>query len=238
MRKTFSIKLLTLLIFLLSGFLKLPAQINADGQPHNIVYTGSDQGFIIPNNTLITKIRFSLSGADGGAAILNMGEWVPFVGFVSTNTYKAGGGNGAVVNATFLVGTGSGKIPHGSAVRIIIGGKGQTGSDNIGYVSEAGTGAEYGGGGGGTAILYRALGSNTWTLLAVAGGGGGAYQGALSGVAIGLGDNGGAGEVSENGGDGHGIIDQGIGGMYGNGGGANYSWYFFFSGRRRWWRAF
>src|SRR6187551_2076358 len=105
MRTTFPIKLLTLIIFLVSGFLRSSAQINDDGQQHAVSYNGTYQDFVIPNNTLITKIRFSLSGADGGAAILRMGQNL-LVGFVEASRHSSGGGNGAVVNGTFLIGTG------------------------------------------------------------------------------------------------------------------------------------
>lgn len=225
MRKTFPIKLLTLLIFITSGFLKSSAQINADGQQHNVLYNGTYQDFVIPNNPLITKIRFSLSGADGGAGILNMGQTVPFLGFETLFTYKSGGGNGAVVNGTFLVGSGPGKIPLGSTVRFIIGQKGVTGVNNISLITDGGTGSDYGGGGGGSAILYKVPGGTTWTLLGVAGGGGGAYQGVVS-PAIPIGDDGGAGEESENGADGGGgiINGNGVGGISGNGGGASFGY--------------
>lgn len=224
MRKIFPIKLATLLIFLMSGFLKSSAQINADGQPHGVSYNGTFQDFVIPNNTLITKIRFSLSGADGGAAILRMGQNL-LVGFVEAFRYTSGGGNGAVVNGTFLVGSGPGKIPLGSTVRFIIGQKGVTGVNNISLLTDAGTGSDYGGGGGGSAILFFRPGGTTWTLLAVAGGGGGAYQGVFA-PAIPIGDDGGAGEESENGADGGGgiINGNGVGGISGNGGGASFGY--------------
>jgi len=202
-------------------FKESSAQINADGQQHNVLYTGSFQDLVIPNNPLITKIRFSLSGADGGAAILHMGQHIPVPFsddiFIEAFKYSAGGGSGAVVNGTFLVGPGPGKIPPGSTVRFIIGQKGESGHDNISVIPNGGTGSEYGGGGGGTAILFRPPALTTWTLLGVAGGGGGAYQGVVSGIAIGLGDDGGAGQDTENGANGGGI-DYGIGGTNGNGG--------------------
>src|SRR5687767_3977835 len=222
MKKTFPIKLLTLLIFLISGFLKSSAQINADGLQHNVLYNGTFQDFVIPNNTLITKINFSLSGADGGAAILRMGQNF-LVGFVEAFRYSSGGGNGAVVNGTFLVGSGPGKIPLGSTVRFIIGQKGVTGVNNINVITDGGTGSDYGSGGGGTAILYKIPGGTTWTLLGVAGGGGGAYQGVVS--AIPIGDDGGAGEESVNGADGGGAPDRGDGGISGNGGWSNVGFY-------------
>jgi len=210
---------LVLVFFLQSVFLKTSAQINADGLQHNVQYTGSFQDLVIPNNPLITKIRFSISGADGGAAILRMGQNL-LVGFVEAFKYQSGGGNGAVVNGTFLVGSGTGKIPLGSTVRFIIGQKGVTGVNNISVIPHGGTGSDYGGGGGGTAILFRPLGATVWTLLGVAGGGGGAYQGVQSGIALGLGDEGGAGEESVNGADGGSfILDYGEGGVNQNGGG-------------------
>jgi len=218
------ILMLAMVFFLTSGLLKSSAQINADGQQHNVSYNGTFQDFVIPNNTLITKIRFSLSGADGGAAILRMGQNL-LLGFVEAFRYSSGGGNGAVVNGTFLVGSGPGKIPLGSTVRFIIGQKGVTGVNNISLLTDAGTGSDYGGGGGGTAILYRRPGSTVWTLLAVAGGGGGAYQGVFA-PAIPIGDDGGAGEESENGADGGGgiINGNGVGGVNGNGGGASFGY--------------
>jgi hypothetical protein len=222
MKKTFTITLITILIFLSSGFVKSSAQINADGGEHDVLFNRTFQDFIIPNNTQITKIRFSFLGADGGAAILHMGQYVPNPfgddPFIEVGSYSSGGGIGAKVNATFLVGSGAGKIPLGSTVRFIIGQKGETGSDNISVIPGGGTGSEYGGGGGGTAVLYRPPGVTTWTLLAVAGGGGGAYQGVISGVAIGLGDHGSPGQDNVDGGNGDGTT-PGHGGINGAGGG-------------------
>ncbi len=215
--------LLVFLILSLAAFQKTTAQINADGLQHSVMPTGSFQDHIIPNNPLITKIRFTLSGADGGAAILNMGQTFPFIGFETAFSYKAGGGNGAVVNGTFLVGSAPGQIPPGSTVRFIIGIKGETGTDNISVITGAGTGSEYGGGGGGTAVLFRRPASTVWTLLGVAGGGCGAYQGVVSLVPFG--DEGGAGEESENGANGGGVGEYGQGGNFGNGGGANIGYY-------------
>lgn len=209
---------LGLLILSLSLFKKSYAQINADGLQHTVSYNGTYRDLIIPTNSQISKIRFSLSGADGGAAILRMGQNF-FIGFVEAFRYSSGGGNGAVVNGTFLVGTGPGKIPLGSTIRFIIGQKGVTGTNNINVITDGGTGSDYGGGGGGTAILYKIPGGTTWTLLGVAGGGGGAYQGVFS--AIPLGDDGGAGEESINGANGGGAPDRGDGGINAGGGWQN-----------------
>lgn len=226
LHKVYSIKiyLLAMLVFSLSTFKKSSAQIIADGQEYSVLNTGSFQDLVLPNNPLISKISFSFAGADGGAAILNMGQTFPFIGFETAFTYKSGGGNGAIVNGTFLVGTGPGKIPLGSTVRFIIGQKGVTGTNNISLVTDAGTGSDYGSGGGGTAILYKIPGGTTWTLLGVAGGGGGAYQGVVS-PAIPISDDGGAGEESENGANGGGSLDYGPGGISGQGGWSSFGYY-------------
>ena len=224
-RNAFSKRMYTisLLVFLLTAFNQTTAQINDDGLQHGVEYSGSFIDQVVPNNPLITKIRFTLSGADGGAAILNIGQTVPIIGFQTAFTYTAGGGNGAVVNGTFGVGSGPEQIPPGSTIRFIVGQKGVTGQDNISVLTGAATGSEYGGGGGGTAVLLRRPGSTVWTLLGVAGGGGGAYQGVVS--AVPFGDEGGAGEESENGANGGGVGDYGEGGNSGNGGGANIGYY-------------
>ncbi len=216
------IYLLAMLFLFLSAFSKSSAQIIDDGQEYSVLNTGSFQDLVLPNNPLISKISFSFAGADGGAAILRMGQTVVF-DFVSTHSHSSGGGNGAVVNGTFLVGSGPGKIPLGSTIRFIIGQKGVTGVNNISIITDAGTGSDYGSGGGGTAILYKIPGGTTWTLLGVAGGGGGAYQGVVGNVPFG--DEGGAGEESENGADGGGALDYGGGGISGNGGQASFGYY-------------
>ena len=203
MKRYFSV----LLVFtVLLGFLRSPAQvINDNGQASTVLANGSYQDFFLPNNPQISKISFYLVGADGGAAVLHMGQYVPFVGFAEIGSYESGGGAGARVSVTFLVGSGSGKIPLGSYIRFIVGKKGQTGSADINILPDGGTGEEYGGGGGGTAILYQPPGG-TWTLLAVAGGGGGAFQGVILGVPLGLGSNGASGRAGESGGNGSGLF--------------------------------
>lgn len=210
-----------LVFSLLLGFvISFSQTINDNGQSSTVLANGSYQDFYIPNNPLISKISFYLVGADGGAAVLHMGQYVPLVGFAEIGSYEEGGGAGARVSVTFLVGSGAGKIPLGSYIRFVIGIKGQSGSANVNIVPDGGTGAEYGGGGGGTAVLYQPPGG-TWTLLAVAGGGGGAYQGVVLGVPAGLGSRGGAGREGESGGDGSGIVlANSDGGQDGEGGGS------------------
>ena len=225
---------------LLFGFLESSAQtINDNGQQSTVLANGTYQDFVIPNNPQIVKISFFLRGADGGAAILHMGQYIP-VPFsddiwLEIGSYAAGGGAGATVSATFNVGSGTGEIPLGSTIRFVVGVKGETGTANINTVPDLGTGSEYGGGGGGTAILFRppaavANWAYNWHLLGVAGGGGGAYQGVVSGVAYLLDSDGGAGREGGNGGEGSGVFSgeggsEGEGGHTGNdgagGGGAN-----------------
>jgi len=212
-------------MLLFSCFAARAQNINDNGQQSTVLATGSYQDFTLPNNPQITKISFYLVGADGGAAICKVGQYVPFVGFGTLHTYSSGGGAGATLAVTFLVGSGPGKIPLGSTIRFVVGKKGQTGTAEIDVVPDGGTGAEWGGGGGGTAVLFRppSVAGSSWTfdwhLLAVAGGGGGAYQGVVAGVALGLGSDGGAGREGESGGDGGGIVLSGEGGEDGNGGG-------------------
>ena len=223
---------LLLIFFLLPCSLKSFAQtINDNGQQSTVLANGTYQDFVIPNNPQITKISFFLSGADGGAADLHLGQYIP-VPFsddiwLEAGSYTSGGGAGATVSVTFLVGSTTNKIPLGSTIRFVVGQKGETGTARINVIPDGGTGAEYGGGGGGTAILFRpptavANWAYNWHLLAVAGGGGGAYQGVVAGIALGLGDDGGAGRDGENGGDGHGSLDNGEGGSGGLGGGSGF----------------
>lgn len=176
--------LLAMLLLFLSAFNKPSAQnfIDDDGNEHFVGYDGSYQDFVIPNNPLIVKITFRIKGGDGGKASVSLGETIPFIGFEVIRTCTSNGGEGASLVATFRVGTGPGKIPHGSTVRFIVGNQGENGHDNAHVVTESGTGFDYGGGGGGTAVLYNSPGSSSWILLGVAGGGGGAAEHMIAGV--------------------------------------------------------
>ena len=212
--------LLLVLLLSISAFLKLSAQtIIDDGNEHFVAYNGSYQDFQIPNNPLVVKIRFRLTGGDGGTASVTVGQTIPLIGFKPIKTCSSEGGTGAIFQATFLVGSESGKIPHGSTVRFIIGDRGVSGHTNTNVIPDGGNGSDYGGGGGGTAVLYRAPGGGTWILLGVAGGGGGGYQGMIAGVCA-INEDGGGGRDGENGADGTGFIGgAGIGGSFGAGGG-------------------
>src|SRR5574339_1059791 len=60
------------------GFLKSEAQvINDNGSASTVLANGSYQDFVIPNNPQITKISFFLVGADGGAADVRLGQYIP-----------------------------------------------------------------------------------------------------------------------------------------------------------------
>jgi Secretion system C-terminal sorting domain len=221
---TKKILLLTIVSFLVSGFLKSSAQIIDDGNEHFVPYNGTYQDFVIPNNPLIVKITFRLTGGDGGKASVTVGQTVPFIGFEPIKTCTSNGGTGAIFEADFLVGTGPGKIAHGSTVRFIVGDRGESGHTNKNIIPDGGTGFDYGGGGGGTAVLYSAPGSGSWILLGVAGGGGGAYQSMLSGLCL-IGHDGQGGRSGENGGDYTGyILGAGQGGSGGGGGEASPSY--------------
>src|SRR5215203_3604894 len=177
MRNIFPIKLLTLLILFMSGFLKAAAQLIADGLQHTVVYNGTYQDFVIPDNPLLIKVQVRLFGADGGAASVTVGQYIPFIGFEPIKTCSSGGGAGAFVSFIINVGSKPQEIPWGSTLRFIIGGKGVSGHVDKNVLPDGGTGYDYGGGGGGTALLYRESENHVWKLLGVAGGGGGAYQG-------------------------------------------------------------
>ncbi|MGK2863265.1 MAG: T9SS type A sorting domain-containing protein [Chitinophagaceae bacterium] len=217
------ISLLALLILSMSAFNKPFAQnfIVDDGNEHFVAYDGSYQDFVIPNNPLIVKITFRIKGGDGGKASVSLGETVPLIGFEVIRTCTSNGGEGASLVATFRVGTGPGKIPHGSTVRFIVGNQGENGHDNAHVVSESGTGFDYGGGGGGTAVLYQSPGSSSWILLGVAGGGGGAAEHMIAGVCP-FSQTGEGGRSGRDGGDGNDILPgpgfKGPGGVNGDNG--------------------
>ncbi|MCP4245201.1 MAG: hypothetical protein GY772_32090, partial [bacterium] len=130
-----------------------PAQtLSDDGQVHVVPYTSAHgvQDFTVPSG--VVGLEITLRGGAGGNA--------------SDGGCNYDGGKGALVVATFVVGTGPGAIPPGSTVRFIVGQQG--GSNPLSYIGGAG-------GGGGSALLYRTPSLNHYWHLAVAGGGGGAW---------------------------------------------------------------
>ncbi|MBL7792934.1 MAG: T9SS type A sorting domain-containing protein [Saprospiraceae bacterium] len=190
-------------LWLLSLAMPAGAQsdLTCDGNTYTISYTGSYQDFLAPNDPAISEIEFILRGGDGGFAELD-------------DDCKSDGGAGAFVKVTFGIGSGANDLQYGGTVRFIAGGAGEKGTGG----GILGTGFTYGGGGGGTAVLYKAPGSDTWQILAVAGGGGGAYQGRIITFCV---DNedGQGGRATPDGGSGNGDIAPGWGGIGGFGGG-------------------
>ncbi|WP_422105432.1 BspA family leucine-rich repeat surface protein [Winogradskyella sp.] len=187
-------------------------------------YTGGLQSYTVDANAQEgSQLTFKIKGGDGGRA--------------EVCGCRAGGGNGAITEATITIGsnTSVGQIPPGTTLRFIVGGKG---TDEIRSGCFAGS---TGSGGGGTAVLANI--DSTWQIIAVAGGGGGAYQGHFfdcvdrqhgqGGRATTFGGNGGgssAGAAGSNGaggnGAGSGVADWvdfsgGGGGAFSNGTGDN-----------------
>ncbi len=190
-------------LWLLSLTMPAGAQsdLTCDGNVHTINFTGSYVDFSVPNDPSASEIEFTLRGGDGGFAELD-------------DDCKSDGGAGALVKVTFGIGSGAGDLQPGGVVRFIVGGAGEKGTGG----GVLGTGFTYGGGGGGTGLLYKAPGSDTWQILAVAGGGGGAYQGRIITFCV---DNedGQGGRATPEGGGGNGDIAPGWGGTGGFGGG-------------------
>lgn len=190
------LSILTVLTFCIT--LVAQDELDADGSWHDFDFTGEVEDFVIPHNIgTYNAIEFSLKGGDGGDADIG-------------SCFSAAG-DGAEVEAVFLVGNGTGELPPGSTIRFIVGDAGTPSTSN----SELGTAA--GGGGGGTAVLVKYPNSLQWVILAVAGGGGGAYQGNFITGCV---DNnpGQGGQTSSDGGDGDGNCCSGSGGSNGNGG--------------------
>lgn len=200
--------ILSLGLFLCAAHLEAQTDLNNDGYPHQIDFSGTHEDFIIPSNPLQNSIEFTLQGGDGN----------------KHGYCDAPGGKGAVVRMTFPVGNGAGELQPGGTVRFVVGESGQrrTGLNSGGA-----------GGGGGTAVLYHhpnASGLNAdqepsldmadagsdWVLLGVAGGGGGG-RGTTTTVgtcSVGSPSGGKGGRTVESGG----TVDNSNGGTNGNGG--------------------
>ncbi len=184
------------------------SQLVVDGTINNVAYTGAAKDFILPTDLDVTKLTFTLRGADGGKVKLY--KYFPFTGSCDSK-----GGEGATVKATFKVGVGEaddGIIPYGSTIRFIIGGKGKSSNGLMGF----GTGQGGGGGGGGTGVIFQAPEDPRWHILAVAGGGSGGYGGMLVSSCLNTKDGDG-GKAGWDGGNGNGS-DPGLCGTLGDGG--------------------
>lgn len=134
--------LLGLFMLLFSG---LSAQIDFSFE------TPGKHDYVIPSNVL--SLTISVAGAYGGDA-----------GF---RAFSALGGNSSLQTFVVKVGNGSGQLPVGTLLRLIVGKRGFSPQ----FIEREGGG----GGGGGSAVLYKLPNSPTFGLLAVSGGGGGAY---------------------------------------------------------------
>lgn len=184
--------------------------VNDDGNTHTINYSGSYADLIIPDNPRITELQITLKGGDGGTARIY--ESIPIIGTVVVDC-KAKGGEGATVYATISIGNGPGQVPHGTLLRFIIGGVGE--SKTVGSV--AGFSVGFGvGGGGGSAVLYHIYGESNFEIIGAAGGGGGAFNSALAYICSR--ESGQGGRATEDAGAGGGEL-AGYGGSLGYGGG-------------------
>ena len=199
-----------LLFFTNRSNLSAQTPLNDNGTTSYVYYSGTFADFQIPYNPRITEIQFYLKGGDGGYAKLFESD--PIFGTTLVNC-KAWGGTGAEVNATISVGTGPGQVPHGSTIRFIVGGAGESedGTAVVGFSVPFGAG-----GGGGTAVLYNPAGTADIGIIAAAGGGGGGYNTAVAYVCSP--QTGQGGRSSEDAGSGGGL-QSGYGGTLGSGGG-------------------
>lgn len=111
-----------------------------DSQIHTIDYPGWEiRDFYIPQNVQHDYLYLHAEGADGGARIVKEAG--------GSIRHIVNGGSGATIKAIFKIGTGTGEIPPGSLIRMIVGGAGKS------RTSQA---SLSGGGGGGTAVLFKA----------------------------------------------------------------------------------
>ena len=198
--------LLVLALVLVHSFDLSAQTLNDDGNTHTISANGSGQpngsaqDYTIPSNPLSNTISFTLRGGDGGYAE---------AGTSGGNPCKSNGGEGATVEAEFLIGNGTNQLQPGGDIRFIVGKRGAN-------QAVGGSANTAGAGGGGTAVLYRPNSGEDWIILAAAGGGGGAHQGNAFGSCLDS-QKGQGGRSTENGGNGEGS-GGGSGGTNGNGG--------------------
>lgn len=148
-RTTFLVAFATL--SLCGGTTLAQSVLNADGDWHQISYSGTYEDLVMPTSLAYPFIELRLVGADGGLA-------------KAYGCDRVVGGAGSIVTALFQIGDADGRIPPAATLRFIVGGAGQAVSGKVGA----------GGGGGGSAVLLQLSGdSNPFRILAVAGGGGG-----------------------------------------------------------------
>ncbi|MEZ5038698.1 MAG: ricin-type beta-trefoil lectin domain protein [Saprospiraceae bacterium] len=134
--------------------------LDANGYPVVCESRGNDPyDYTVPSDTRFQYLNVYARGADGGKRQVKEST--------GATRFTVNGGEGATIMAQFSIGTGSNQIPPGSVVRIIVGLKGAT------RTNQNTSGCP---GGGGTGILYSKPTDDEWHLLVAAGGGGGAYS--------------------------------------------------------------
>ena len=144
---------------------KSNSAFTADGNLHRVNSPGETFiEFAIPDPCPYKFLMFKARGGDGGSrSVHNI--------VTGNDDTKAKGGEGAMIQGMFKIGTGTGELKPGTNIRFVIGQAGPT------RVSGASEGASSG---GGTGVIYEAPGERggyyyPWEMLLVAGGGGGAY---------------------------------------------------------------
>ncbi|MEZ5038694.1 MAG: ricin-type beta-trefoil lectin domain protein [Saprospiraceae bacterium] len=150
----------------------------------------------VPKSTTSGYLYIHAEGADGGKRQVKE-AW-------GATRFTVNGGAGASIAGVFEIGTGANQIPPGSSVRVIVGEKGVTMTD------QATTACD---GGGGTGVLFKRPNDPEWHLLVVAGGGGGAYSDCCTAKSEGK-----SAEITEDGGDGACPTCNNNGGTNGDGG--------------------
>ncbi|MEZ4941897.1 MAG: hypothetical protein R3D58_13545 [Saprospiraceae bacterium] len=156
-----------IVLLLWAGVAGLPAQIPALVSGEVQLIKADDekfQDFEVPKLDSLDQLIFELEGGDGGWV-----EYAYYDRFNTLRTQRVGGGEGATVSAGFRIGNGSGDIPRGAILRLIIGKRGEWAKHDL-----LDTGNYGAGGGGGTTVLMSKDNRQSWTVLLVASGGGGA----------------------------------------------------------------
>ena len=210
----------TILTLLLSTALVQVSAANdmiANGEIHELGYTGNMQDFVIPSTFKKGTLFLVAFGADGGNAIVE----------TLTNHAFGIGGSGASIASGYIVGTGADQIDPGSTIRFIVGQKGAStcnyGPEKSANISCSGNGGAFAGagGGGGTGIYLIEPGKEPVILLgAGAGGGGQAYSYVVSTSADGR--DGSNASSDSNTGDSNNIMNGSAGGGLGGGDGGHH----------------
>ena len=147
------------LVRILAALLILINAPHLSAQIATINYSGDYQDVIIPTDLSAKYLTITAVGGDGGR-------------IKRVKSYN--GGRGALVKATFELGSDADQLHPGGTIRFIVGGQGD------GYKSMDAN-IKGVGGGGGTGVAYRGPEAGaSWELLMVAGGGGGAFWSGFS----------------------------------------------------------